>query len=224
MALIMAGGSGLRMNVVLPKQFLPLAGKPVLQYSLEAFLQAFWDIRIVLVLPADYFEAGRLIVSSLHYHFKPTLVEGGETRFHSVYNGLKVIREPSLVFVHDGVRPLLTPSLIRRCYEQALELGSAIPAIPSRDSIRLVSGSGESRALDRENLRMIQTPQVFRSEILNQAFAQPYDPRFTDEASVVEHSGVAVHLLEGEPENIKITTPLDLRLAESLLEYRSGRN
>jgi 2-C-methyl-D-erythritol 4-phosphate cytidylyltransferase len=217
-AIIVAGGSGTRMGHDTPKQFLPLYGQPLLYHTLRVFLQAYDDIRIRLVLPVQHFSCGEQLSASLHMP-DMELVAGGETRFHSVQNGLCGIDEPSVIFVHDGVRPLLSTRLIQRCYEQALQNGSAVPAIPLKDSIREVKGDS-NRSADRSSYRIIQTPQTFRSEILLPAFAQAFDPQFTDEATVVERSGHPVHLIEGEEENIKITRPLDMLIAEKILEER----
>lgn len=219
-AVIVAGGKGVRMGSTTPKQFLPLYGKPVLYYSLEAFRDTFPDIEIVLVLPEEHLSFGRRIQEAAEYPFL-TVTTGGGTRFHSVKNGLQKVKEPSVVFVHDGARPLLSPALIRRCYQQALEKGSAVPAVPVKESMRITGEEG-SKAVDRSRFRLIQTPQTFRSEILLPAFEQAYDPLFTDEATVVESFGHPVHLTEGEEQNIKITGPADLLLAEKLLETLSA--
>ncbi len=218
-AVIVAGGKGLRMGGTIPKQFLLLGDKPLLFYSIQAFLTAFPDITLVLVFPAvrsEHFE--KYILTS----FSGSVVipvRGGATRFESVKNGLKVIKSPSVIFVHDGVRPLVSSALIQNCYQEAMKHGSAVPAIKVKDSIRRVDKKG-SFAADREHFRAIQTPQTFLSEILLPSFEQAYHPGFTDEATVVERAGHPIHLVEGEDENIKITRPIDLQIAEQLLLSR----
>jgi 2-C-methyl-D-erythritol 4-phosphate cytidylyltransferase len=219
-AVIVAGGSGLRMGTNLPKQFLPLCGKPVLWYSLETFLQAWPDLQIILVLPKDHQQAGADIVNTTSDPARIHITVGGETRFHSVKNGLAAIQNPGVVFVHDGVRCLLTTDLIHRCYDKTVEKGNAIPAIQPIDTLRIETPDG-SQLIDRTKVRIIQTPQTFFSDIIIKAFEQPYDASFTDEASVVEKLGVAIQLIDGEATNIKITRPLDILLAEKILEERT---
>lgn len=218
-AVIVAGGKGLRMNSAVPKQFLPLLDKPVLHYTVKAFIEAFADIHIILVLPADQVSYAQILLQSFPERIDLTIVTGGETRFHSVQNGLKCVIENSIVFVQDGVRPIISADLIRRCYEQAVEKGSAIPAIAVTDSMRLQEGD-DSKPVNRDHLRIIQTPQTFRSDILLPAFEQPYSDAFTDEATVAEAYGTKVYLIEGERSNIKVTTPEDLIIAEALLKER----
>lgn len=218
-AVIVAGGKGLRMGNAVPKQFLPLAGKPVLYYTIRAFLDAFEDIKPVLVLPQDQLSYAQIVLQAFPERIDLAIVTGGETRFHSVQNGLKAVSGNSVIFVHDGVRPLVSPDLIQRCYAQAIVQGSAIPAIPVADSMRIVDGD-TSRAVDRQHMRSIQTPQTFRSDVLLPAFEQGYHEGFTDEATVVEAYGVAVHLIEGEKGNIKLTTPEDMLVAETILKKR----
>ncbi|HEY8893663.1 MAG TPA: 2-C-methyl-D-erythritol 4-phosphate cytidylyltransferase [Niastella sp.] len=220
-AVIVAGGSGLRMGAALPKQFLPLCGKPVLWYSLETFLKAWPDMQIILVLPKDHQEAGLAIVNTTSDPARIRITHGGETRFHSVKNGLAAIDNPGVVFVHDAVRCLLTTDLIHRCYDKTVEKGNAIPAIQPIDTLRIETPDG-SHLIDRTKVRIIQTPQTFFSDIIKKAFEQPYDTSFTDEASVVEKLGVAIQLIEGEATNIKITRPLDMLLAEKILEDRTA--
>ncbi len=213
---IVAGGKGLRMGSAVPKQFLPLCGKPLLYYAIMAFKNAFPDIKIIMVLPAEHISYAQMVLQAFPERIDVTIVAGGETRFHSVQNGMKQVHDDAVVFVHDGVRPLVSAELIRRCYEQAVEKGSAIPAIAVKDSVRMLDEDG-SNPIDREQLRIIQTPQTFRSEILLPAFAQEYDPSFTDEATVAEAAGLEVHLIEGERNNIKVTTPEDMVVAEALM-------
>ncbi|RFM36026.1 2-C-methyl-D-erythritol 4-phosphate cytidylyltransferase [Chitinophaga silvisoli] len=215
-AIIVAGGSGTRMGSAVPKQFLQLAGKPVLWHTVNAFVQAYIDMEIVLVLPEAHFS----YVADWIGDFKQVmLVKGGETRFNSVLNGLNTVQEPAVIFVHDGVRPMVSTALIHRCYEGAIAQGSAIPVIDMKDSIRELVPGG-NRAVDREQFKIIQTPQTFLSEWILPAFEQPFDPLFTDEASVVERQGRQVQLVPGDEANIKITRPLDLTIAEALLGAR----
>lgn len=215
-AVIVAGGSGLRMGATVPKQFLLLQGKPLLWHTLQRFLNVWNDLDVILVLPAEHRQEGKEIVQTIAAPHRVTLTTGGATRFNSVQNGLQFIQEPSIVFVHDGVRCMVSDDLIQRCYIQALEKGSAIPAVAATDSIRIVEGDG-SRVANRDAVRIIQTPQTFRSEILLPAFARTYDAAFTDEATVVEAAGHQVHLIEGDYQNIKITRPVDLLIAAQML-------
>lgn len=207
------------MGNAIPKQFLPLAGKPVLYYTLKAFIDAYVDIKLVLVLPHDQLSYAQMVLQAFPERIDMAIVQGGETRFHSVQNGLKAVSGNSVIFVHDGVRPLVSPGLVRRCYTQAVEKGSAIPAIAVADSMRIVDGDN-SRPVDRQNMRSIQTPQTFRSDILLPAFEQGYRAEFTDEATVVEAYGEEVYLVEGEKSNIKLTTPEDMLVAETILKSR----
>lgn len=215
-AVIVAGGKGVRMGSALPKQFLPLLGKPILYYTIRAFKTAFPQIRIIMVLPSEYINYAQSLLQSFPEFIDINIVAGGETRFHSVQNGLKEVPGNSVVFIHDGVRPLVSVDLIRRCYEQAVEKGSAIPAIAVKDSIRMIKAD-TSISVDREPLRIIQTPQTFLSELILPAFRQEYNPSFTDEATVAESFGIKVNLIEGERNNIKVTTPEDMLVAEVLL-------
>lgn len=215
-AVIVAGGSGIRMNTSLPKQFLLLKGKPVLYYTIDTFLKAYDDLHIVLVLPEEYIAAGQEIIDAYFDYHRIKITVGGSTRFHSVQNGLKLIDEESVVFVHDGVRCLLSAALIQRCYDAAVEFGSAIPVIDSRDSVRILK-EDDNEAIDRSKVKLVQTPQTFHSKILLPAFTIDYKEKFTDEATVVEAFGLKVHLVEGEVNNVKITQPLDLIIAEKLL-------
>lgn len=221
-AVIVAGGKGVRMGNAIPKQFLPLVGKPILYYTLKAFWGAYEDIKLVLVLPADQLSYAQMVLQEFPQRIDIEVVTGGVTRYHSVQNGLKAITGDAVVFVHDGVRPLVTPELIRACYEQALEKGSAIPAIAVTDSLRMLDGD-KSRPVDRNLVRSIQTPQTFRSEIILPAFEQEFNEAFTDEATVVESYGGEVSLIEGERTNLKLTTPEDMIIAEMILKEK-GKN
>ncbi|MBS1773607.1 MAG: 2-C-methyl-D-erythritol 4-phosphate cytidylyltransferase [Bacteroidetes bacterium] len=218
---IVAGGKGVRMGSALPKQFLPLNGHPILYHTIKAFKDAYADMHLVLVLPQEQLSYAQMVLQSFPERIDITIVTGGETRFHSVQNGLKVTEPDSIIFVHDGVRPLASTALIQRCYEQAVEKGSAIPAIPVADSMRIIEDE-DSRPIDREQMRIIQTPQTFRSDIILPAFEQEYQNAFTDEATVVEAYGDEVHLVEGERSNIKVTTPEDMIVAEALLKAREA--
>lgn len=216
-AIIVAGGKGVRMGMALPKQFLPLAGKPVLYHTVKAFADAYEDMNIILVLPEDQLSYAQIVLQAFQERIDVTIVSGGETRFHSVQNGLKAVEGDAVIFVHDGVRPIITKELIQKCYVQAIEKGSAIPAVAVTDSIRLIQGD-TNQPVDRTKLRSIQTPQTFRSEILLPAFEQVYRDEFTDEATVVEMAGHEVHLIEGDKKNIKLTTPEDMEWAEMMLK------
>jgi len=218
-AIVVAGGTGQRMGSVVPKQFLEIEHKAILTHTIDQFVAAFSDIELVVVLPDAYLKQGQEVLNKSKYKNTISYVAGGDTRFQSVKNGLSKITAPSIVFVHDAVRCLLTPALIQRCYQQAFEKGSAIPSVTATDTVRLLNGA-QHQLLDRENIMLIQTPQTFRSDILLKAFEQKYQASFTDEANVVEASGVPVYLVDGEYENIKITRPLDLAIANYILTKR----
>jgi 2-C-methyl-D-erythritol 4-phosphate cytidylyltransferase len=218
-AIIVAGGTGTRMGAVLPKQFLLLKGKPVLYYTLKVFLESYDDLQIILVLPIEFTNMGQEIIDAYFDKTRIKITAGGDTRFQSVKNGLTLIENESIIFVHDGVRCLLSNELIHRCYTQAVETGTAIPAVVSKDSIRLVTEEG-NEAFDRNKVMLIQTPQTFHTKILLPAFQIDYKDKFTDEATVVEAYGMKVSLVEGEENNIKITRPVDLLIAESIVESR----
>ena len=222
-AVIVAGGNGSRMKSTVPKQFLLLNNKPVLYYTLDTFLKAYHDLKVILVLPEEYVATGQEIIDAWFDYKRIRITVGGRTRFHSVQNGLQLIEEESIVFVHDAVRCLLTPALIHRCYEAALEFGATVPVIDCKDSVRMISSAG-NESLERRNIKLVQTPQAFLSTILLPAFNIDYKDKFTDEASVVETFGMKVQLVEGEENNIKITTPIDMLLAEYLLSQRAEEN
>ena len=215
--LIVAGGRGTRMGGPQPKQFLELAGRPVLMHTLEAFDR--WDAsaRLIVVLPEDQIDTWKRLCEAHVFGRIHRVVAGGETRFHSVRNGLDAVASDGLIAVHDGVRPLVAPSVIAACFAAAADGGAAVPVVPVVESVREMDADGDSRPVDRTRLRVVQTPQVFRADVLRAAYCLPYDPRFTDDASVVEASGVAVRLVPGNRENIKLTTPMDLLLAEQLM-------
>lgn len=218
--LIVAGGRGTRMGGPQPKQFLELAGRPVLMHTLEAFDR--WDAsaRLIVVLPEDQIDTWKRLCEAHVFGRIHRVVAGGETRFHSVRNGLGAVASDGLIAVHDGVRPLVAPSVIAACFAAAADGGAAVPVVPVVESVREMDADGDSRPVDRTRLRVVQTPQVFRADVLRAAYCLPYDPRFTDDASVVEASGVAVRLVPGNRENIKLTTPMDLLLAEQLMRQK----
>jgi 2-C-methyl-D-erythritol 4-phosphate cytidylyltransferase len=211
------------MGTALPKQFLAIEGKSILLHTIGQFVSAFSDINFVIVLPADYIHEGQNLIAASGLSQSFLFVAGGDTRFQSVKNGLAQADPASIVFVHDAVRCLLTPDLIQRCYQQAVEKGSAIPAVSSTDTVRIIEGT-KHHVVDRANVMMIQTPQTFNAAILKKAFEQAYQPSFTDEANVLEASGKEVYLIEGEHENIKITRPLDLAIAEYILAKRASKD
>jgi len=214
-----AAGSGNRMGSDVPKQFLLVNEKSVLWYTLNAFLKAFSDIQIILVLQEQHLDIGKQLVESLAAQSRITIVSGGERRFDSVKNGLRFVANPAVVFIHDGARCLVTEKLIRRCYEETIQKGSAIPAIKPVDSLRIDAAEG-TKVLDRNKVYIVQTPQTFMSHDILNAFDQEYEESFTDEATVAEKSGLIINLVEGEPENIKITFPGDLEIARFFLLNR----
>ncbi len=215
--LIVAGGKGLRMGADLPKQFLPIGGKPILMHTIDAFYAYNRDMRIILVLPRDQ-QAFWQDLCRKHSFDRPLqIADGGETRYHSVKNGLSLVEAPALVGVHDGVRPFVSPEVIRRCYAEALQKRAVVPCVGVVETVRHLQNGG-SVTVPRDEYRLVQTPQVFDAALLKQAYEQPYVPQFTDDASVVEAMGVPVSLVEGCRENIKITTPFDLKMASVLLE------
>ncbi|MDM8146137.1 2-C-methyl-D-erythritol 4-phosphate cytidylyltransferase [Bacteroides eggerthii] len=219
--IIVAGGKGLRMGGEVPKQFLPIGGKPVLMRTVEAFYQTDAETGIVLVLPQEQQSYWKNLCCQYDFRIPYILADGGCTRFHSVRNGLQVIPDEdsdSLIAVHDGVRPFVSPRLIQECFEAATRWGAVVPVLDMVDSVRQLSEDGSSMAVDRSCLKLVQTPQTFRADILKNAYRQEFTERFTDDASVVEASGVSVALVSGNRENIKITTPFDLKIAEALLK------
>lgn len=219
MAIIVAAGTGSRMNHHMPKQFMLLQNKPILAWSIEAFAQSFTDIEIVVVAHPDYLDDTKAITNKIDTSIK--VVSGGATRFNSVKNGLEEVTTEAIVFVHDAVRCLITPETIKLCYETALQQGNAIPCVAATDSIRIKHTESQNQSVNREQIMLVQTPQTFRASQLKQAFQQPYNTLFTDEANVVEYNGHTIHLVEGSYENIKITRPIDLILANHILENRA---
>lgn len=216
-ALIVAGGKGLRMGCELPKQFLPIGGKPVLMRTIEAFYNCNPEMQIILVLPCSQQSYWDELCRKHSFSIPHRIADGGETRFHSVKNGLSLVTTPGLVGVHDGVRPFVAPEVIARCYELAAEKQAVIPVIDVVETVRHLVGEG-SETVSRDEYKLVQTPQVFDADLLKQAYNQEYSRNFTDDASVVEALGKPVFLTAGNRENIKITTPFDLKIAAALLD------
>ena len=230
---IMAAGSGTRMGAQLPKQFLELDGKVILRRTIEVFLEACPDVSVITVLPQQYLDYWKDYCYKNNFICPQVLVPGGITRFHSVKNALKKVPAGALVAVHDGVRPLLTVQMIRDMYEKAENIPSLIPVIPCVDTMKILEkkvwndGSESLSAIpgqtvDRSVLYGAQTPQIFHSEILKDAYNQAFDTAFTDDASVVEKHGKSLSFVIGERLNIKITTTEDLTLAEAVLKIRNS--
>lgn len=217
-ALIVAGGKGLRMGGELPKQFIALKGRPVLMRTLEAFHIYSRELKIILVLPQTQQPYWTELCKSYHFSIPHEIVNGGETRFHSVKNGLSCVKTSGLVGVHDGVRPFVSQEVIAACYALAAKKKAVVPVIDLVETIRHLEDEEHSVTVDRNGYKLVQTPQVFDADLLKQAYEQEYRPGFTDDASVVEAFGVPVSLTEGNRENIKITTPFDLKIAAALLD------
>ncbi len=214
--IIVAGGSGKRMGGPIPKQFMLVKGKPLLCWTIEAFHGFDPAMPIIVVLPEAQIPIWKALCIGHGFLVEHEVVAGGEERFHSTRNGLAAVKGDGVVAVHDGVRPLVSKELIGRCFAAAEDHGAAIPVVPITSSVRLVDGD-TSRAIDRSGMRAVQTPQCFQVALLRVAFAAPYDPAFTDEATLVERTGTKVHLVPGEEKNLKVTTPIDIRVAEILL-------
>ena len=218
-AILVAGGKGLRMGSDIPKQFLPLRGRPVLMHTIDVFRRTYPDIHIILVLPREQQDYWRQLCGQHDYDVELCVADGGETRFHSVHNGLSLIPDDArgVVGVHDGVRPFVSSETIRRCFEAAEEFGAVVPVVPVVETVRQVLADGSSMTVDRNAYRLVQTPQTFDIQLLKKAYGQPFDPFFTDDASVVEALGCPIKLVEGNNENIKLTNPADLKLAEGMM-------
>lgn len=214
--IIVAGGQGLRMGGDIPKQFLLLKGVPVLMHTINRFIKYNKDISLFLVLPQLQIDYWSELCNKYSFSVHHTIVEGGETRFHSVLNGLNAIKGEGITAVHDGVRPFVSVKTITACYEMAKKHGAAIPVTEPVESLRHISGN-ESHACLRDEYRLVQTPQVFNTKLLKLCYLQPWSPAFTDDASVVEAAGHHIKLVEGNRENIKITSPFDLLIGEALL-------
>ena len=216
-AVIVAGGKGLRMGGDVPKQFLPIGGKPVLMHTIEAFRRALDDVEIVLVLPAEQHDYWQKLCKDYKFHSPELIAKGGETRFHSVKNGLSLLPNDieAVVGVHDGVRPFVSKETIRRCFAAAAEGKAVVPVVAVVETVRQILPDGKSVTRPRDEYRLVQTPQTFPLALLKEAYQQPFSEAFTDDASVVEALGKDIVMIEGNRENIKITTPSDLRIAES---------
>jgi 2-C-methyl-D-erythritol 4-phosphate cytidylyltransferase len=214
-AIIVAGGSGTRMNSEIPKQFIEVYARPILMHTLERF--HFDGIQIILVLNVDFHDYWARLCKKYNFNIPHLLVKGGDTRYQSVKNGLAQIHENALVAVHDAVRPFIKQSLISNAFEEASIHGTAVLAIPLKDSIRKKIGEFNI-ALNREDYVLIQTPQIFKSDILKKAYQEPFRNEFTDDASVVEFMSHKIHLVEGDPFNIKVTYPNDLKIIEALMK------
>jgi len=216
-AIIVAGGTGTRMQTAVPKQFLLLNGEPVLMHTIRAFAAAESRPEIIVVMHPEFHEYWQQLCAEHRFTIPHQLISGGETRFHSVKNGLILAEDDSLIAVQDAVRPLTPPAIIDKAYEQAAAQGNAIVAVKSRDSIRRLR-NGRSENLLRDEIWLVQTPQTFQSSLLKKAYEQPFNNSFTDDASVVEQSGVDILLVEGDHRNMKITFPEDIAIAELLLK------
>ncbi|MBV5313441.1 MAG: 2-C-methyl-D-erythritol 4-phosphate cytidylyltransferase [Prolixibacteraceae bacterium] len=214
---IVAGGSGNRMGTEIPKQFLELCGKPVLMHTLQVFHDFDPESRLILVLPAAQQKLWSDLCLKHQFLLSHQVVSGGEARFHSVKNGLSLIDDDGIVFIHDGVRPLVSTTTLSKCLETAEKSGNAIPVLPVNESLRKLDG-GQNISVDRSLFFSVQTPQTFRSQQILKAFKQEFDPTFTDDASVAEKAGFSINMVEGNRENIKITTPADLIIAEAFLK------
>jgi 2-C-methyl-D-erythritol 4-phosphate cytidylyltransferase len=215
--IIVAGGTGSRMLTDIPKQFLSINGKPLLFHTIKCFDNFIKGIPIILVLPEPYVDYWKSITKKNDFYFSHQITRGGDTRFHSVKNGLDLITESGLIAIHDGVRPLVSKETLQRVFLKAEKDGNAIPAIPINESMRKIEFD-ISTHVNRENYRLIQTPQCFHSDLIKKAYEQEFKEKFTDDASVLEALGIKINLVEGNQENIKITLPCDLKYAEALLK------
>jgi len=224
-AIIVAGGNGLRMESDIPKQFIEVAGQPILMHTLQKFYSYDNEMQLILVLPEPHLDYWKKLCTRYDFNIKHSLIVGGSTRFESVLNGLKAANNTNIIAVHDGVRPLVSHKTIDACFKAAAELGAAIPVTECIESLRQLTEHG-SRSVDRSKFRAVQTPQVFDSKLLKQAYEQAYSPLFTDDASVIEsfwltsnaNSNSKITLIEGNIDNIKITTKFDLAIAQLLLD------
>lgn len=216
-AVIVAGGSGKRMGADIPKQFLELAGRPVLMHTIERFKKFNDAIEIITILPENQLRHWLELQEKYSFTIPQTIVKGGSARFFSVRNGLKFVNAPGLVAIHDGVRPFVSIDTIRRCFEYAEKSGNAIPSISPTESLRILTEQG-SLPVNRFHVKQIQTPQVFSAELIKKAYLQEYQPEFTDDATVLEKTGEKINLIEGNRENIKITNPEDLVISAALLQ------
>ncbi len=217
--IIVAGGSGRRMKSIEPKQFIELNGKPILMHTIQTFFSFDQKLSIIVVLPEDQLSFWQKLCNSHEFSIPHQLVPGGDNRFQSVQNGISLISEEGLVAIHDGVRPLVSHETIARCFDEAEKYGNAIPCISVHETVRQIVND-TPMYVDRSSLKLMQTPQVFSCNLIRKALEQTYLPSFTDEASVLEHIGIPIHLVEGNRENIKITEPFDLAMAEWLINYK----
>lgn len=215
-AIIVAGGKGERMNAVIPKQFLNLQDKPILMHTLKVFYEFDPNMHLILVLPAFQIDYWQELCKKHAFAIKHQIVQGGSTRFESVKNGLSAASDHCLIAVHDGVRPLVSLQTIQRCFDAAEQFHTAVPVIELVDSIRQITGN-DSLSVDRSCYKLVQTPQVFEAKLLKSAYNQEFSSLFTDDASVVEALGEIIQLVDGNRENIKITTEMDLKIAEILI-------
>jgi 2-C-methyl-D-erythritol 4-phosphate cytidylyltransferase len=215
-AVIVAGGSGKRMGAEIPKQFLELAGRPVLMHTIERFKSFNEAIEIITVLPENQLRHWLELQEKYSFTVPQTLVKGGSARFFSVRNGLKFVNVPGLVAIHDGVRPFVSIDTIKRCFDTAEKLGNAIPSVSPAESLRILTDQG-SLPVNRLHVKQIQTPQVFNAELIKKAYLQEYSHEFTDDATVLEKTGEKINLIDGNRENIKITNPEDLLISKALL-------
>ena len=216
-AIITAGGSGVRMGGPLAKQLMEIEGKPILRHTIELFLELSFDVEIIVVINSDLRDMWKSYCKENDFEFRYILTSGGLTRFHSVKNAVKYLERGGVVAVHDGVRPLATKGLIERLYTEIESKDALIPVMPVVESLRHIT---ESRHIDRDGIVSVQTPQLFRTDVLIDAYKQPYTPAFTDDASVAEATGYNVDITQGERYNIKITTPEDLLIAKAIFSSR----
>ena len=219
-AIIVAGGSGSRMGSEIPKQFLEISGKPILMHTIQVFYSYDPEVEIILVLPEEQQKFWAELCIQYSFSITHKITSGGETRFQSVRNGLKLIDDSGIVFIHDGVRPLVSFETLEKCFETALKCGNAIPVLPASESLRKLEGN-QNISVDRSLFFSVQTPQTFRTEQIQEAFRQNFDPEFTDDASVAEKAGFQIFMVEGNRENIKITTSTDLIIAEAFFKMRN---
>jgi len=215
-AIIVAGGSGTRMQSVVPKQFLLLNGRPLMMYTIEVFGRSAFKPEIIVVMHPNFHTYWRELCVEHHFTTPHTLTAGGETRFHSVKKGMELVADDSLVAVQDAVRPLVSVEIIDRAYSEANKYGNAVVAVKSRDSVRSMR-NGRTESLLRDEIYLVQTPQTFKTNLLKKAYLQNFNDAFTDDASVAEKDGALIHICEGDYQNIKITYPEDIAIGELLL-------
>ncbi|MDE0560164.1 2-C-methyl-D-erythritol 4-phosphate cytidylyltransferase [Algoriphagus sp. NF] len=223
-AVLVAGGRGTRMGAPISKQYLPIAGLPILMHTLSVFHQVDSAIELILVIPKDDFAYWKELCLKFQFRIPHQLIAGGNSRFQSVKNGISAISfEEGLVAIHDGVRPFVNESVIQESFDKAAETGSAVAVVALKDSIRKLTDDGKNFYQERQYFRLVQTPQTFDLKRIRKAFQVTELPQFTDDATVYEHQGWEVTLISGNPENIKITTPEDMDYAAYLAERRGGR-